>query len=362
MQRLIFFIHSWLGIVAAVFLLVIGLTGSVLVFKTELDQALAPEIVYRSKVSDPRLSADALLKSAKDQLGDYEILGWGPAREKEMNDVLYVGVDGAEEGKFAYIDPSTGKLTIEPTDPTALFTNWLLALHYTLLMDHLGELIAGLMALVFIFLSLTGFWLYRKFWKSFFTLRWGRSLRILSSDIHKMVGIPSVVMNLILGVTGAYFNISHLLHHLQQGELHDEPLSLKQGGWRSTMNFEKVLNEVEKKQASYQTNWVTFPQNETEKMMLFGSTESTHVFRSGYGDQIVIDPVKNQVESITLVKDAGWLGLFVDSFRPLHFGNFGGLFIQILWCFAGLAPAILAVTGMILFWQRKLKVKKRSRV
>ena len=54
-------------------------------------------------------------------------------------------------------------------------------------------------------------WIHRNFWRSLFLLRWKLSGRIFFSDLHKMVGISSVGFNLILGFTGAYWNLTHVL-------------------------------------------------------------------------------------------------------------------------------------------------------
>ena len=48
-------------------------------------------------------------------------------------------------------------------------------------------------------------------------LRWNLSARIFFSDLHKMVGISSVGFNLILGFTGAYWNLTHVVGHLLDG-------------------------------------------------------------------------------------------------------------------------------------------------
>jgi uncharacterized iron-regulated membrane protein len=42
----------------------------------------------------------------------------------------------------------------------------------------------------------------------------------------------------------------------------------------------------------------------------------------------------------------------LDWLSKLHFGTFGGLAIKALWAVLGLAPAVLSVTGMFMFWKR----------
>lgn len=37
---------------------------------------------------------------------------------------------------------------------------------------------------------------------------------------------------------------------------------------------------------------------------------------------------------------------------PVHFGNFGGVGVRLVWLVTGLAPALLAVTGLVLWWTR----------
>ena len=49
-----------------------------------------------------------------------------------------------------------------------------------------------------------------------------------------------------------------------------------------------------------------------------------------------------------------WIG-------PLHFGNFGGFGIRFVWLVAGLAPGVLAVTGLILWWTRVVAPRWRRR-
>jgi uncharacterized iron-regulated membrane protein len=55
----------------------------------------------------------------------------------------------------------------------------------------------------------------------------------------------------------------------------------------------------------------------------------------------------------------------VQYFNAIHFGWFGGsgilgLVIKILWVLLGLAPAVLGITGLIMYWNRYLKRKLRS--
>ena len=42
------------------------------------------------------------------------------------------------------------------------------------------------------------------------------------------------------------------------------------------------------------------------------------------------------------------------GFSAAHYGNFGGWPTKVLWVILGFAPAVLFVTGMIMWWNRVL--------
>jgi len=51
----------------------------------------------------------------------------------------------------------------------------------------------------------------------------------------------------------------------------------------------------------------------------------------------------------------------INQFAPVHFGTFGGLPTRILYVFVGLAPSVLFITGLIMWWHRKRKKNKGDR-
>jgi uncharacterized iron-regulated membrane protein len=47
--------------------------------------------------------------------------------------------------------------------------------------------------------------------------------------------------------------------------------------------------------------------------------------------------------------------------HPLHFGTLWGLGPKILWAFLGMSLPTLTVTGLLMYWNRKLRFLVRSR-
>lgn len=354
MKRRIYQLHSWLGLIAGLALLVIGLTGSILVFKEEIDRIISPELVTVPDASKPRLDHDQFLATLQAELPEHKVVGWGKGPKPGSSDAVYIVKMGDQEGKMLYVDPSTGLPRNRDLEANETVTDWLLTLHYTFFADHVGELVVGIFGIVFCLLGVTGVIIYRNFWKTLFQLRWKKSARLFFSDLHKMVGISSTVFNLLLGFTGAWWNLSHLIGHLVE-DAPEPTVKTVERQWADTVSIEKLVADARVKLPGYQANWVSLPWEPGGDVMMFGGLESQGVLRSPYGSVVVFNGATGELKSATPASETGLWGQILDAFRPLHFGNFGGIPVKILWSLGGLAPAILALSGTFLWWKRKFR-------
>ena len=155
MRRFLLHLHSVVGLVAGLGLIVIGLSGSVLVFRQEIDSLMMPERVLAANVSPQRLDLDVLVARLKQQLDSYEPIGWRPSRSPGKNDQVFVAPDAGGEQKVLWIDPVTGTIHGTPVTPSQTLTGWLLELHYTLFGGQVGVLIAGVFAALLCLLGIS---------------------------------------------------------------------------------------------------------------------------------------------------------------------------------------------------------------
>jgi uncharacterized iron-regulated membrane protein len=354
MKRRLYQLHSWLGLIAGLGLLVIGLTGSILVFKEEIDRLIAPELVMAEDASKPRLDHDRFLSTLQAELPGYKVAGWGKGPKPGSADAAYIIKIGDTEGKMLYADPSTGLPRNRDLSSNETVTDWLLKLHYTFFADHVGEFVVGIFGIIFCLLGITGVIIYRNFWKSLFQLRWKKSARLFFSDLHKMVGISSTAFNLLLGITGAWWNLSHLIGHLVM-EVPEPVVKTVERQWADTVSIEKLVADARAKLPGYQANWISLPHEKGGDIMMFGAMENQGAFRSQYGSIVVFNGETGALKSATPAHQASFGEQILDSFRPLHYGNFGGVTVKILWSLGGLAPAILALSGTFLWWKRKFR-------
>lgn len=352
MRKRLWQLHSWLGLIAGLGLVVIGLTGSVLVFHREITRALSPEIVLRESAPDAeRRALGPMIAAVETAHPDFWVRGWLLYHEGPDRDIVYLTPHAdADAWHVLHVDPATGDISGPPVPRDETIYGWFVELHYTFFADHLGMGITAVFAVIFLILSGTGIYLHRNFFKTLFRLRWGQSWRIISSDVHKAVGIASIPLNLIFGFTGAYWNIAHLAE--EWGHEHDEP-----DAWTTYENRLARLDELpaiaEAKWPGFAFNYVYLPTAEDRQFYVFGRTPESHPFRSRYGSHLWFDADTLEQTYERDLRTAGFWGRAVDAFEPLHFGDFGGLISKLIWCVAGFAPAILALSGFMIWWQRR---------
>jgi uncharacterized iron-regulated membrane protein len=232
-------------------------------------------------------------------------------------------------------------------------------------LKDVGLAITGVLGVALCFLSLSGLYLYRRFWKTLFRLRFKASFRMLSGDAHRMVGVFSVLPNLLLGLTGAFWNVSHTFEHLFESE---EDIAVEEA--EEPLFYEKLfapdfsVAALQEKAGDhitdFETHYISFPWAPGGPFTLWGTREDASVLRNPTGSWVSFDSQSGDIVSkYDVTAQDAWTQV-EDSFEPLHFGNFGGLPIKTLYAAAGLAPAILTLTGMTIWWKRWRKTGRRT--
>lgn len=352
MTKRLWQLHSWLGLLAGAGLLVIGLSGSLLVFHDGIEELIHPGMLRVQPTAAGRLPLDRLIATLQRAFPDYEVTYWTRYQEPGWADVAYLVRHGERAARIASIDQYRGEIRIGQTDPNRTFTGWMLNLHYKFFAGTAGVAITAVLAVLLCLLGLSGLWLYRSFWRHLFRLRWRKSARIFFSDAHKMVGITSVAFNLILGVTGAYFNATELIGHFRGG---GAETSIRPSGrlYAPTISLDQLLATTQGKLPGFKLSYIALPQQPHGAIVLGGRLPTVNPLRSDYGSSATFDAETGRLTATVDMRRASLLTQIVDTFVPVHFGTFGGWPVKILWCLAGLTPGLLATSGSLIWWQRR---------
>lgn len=356
--RVLWRLHSVLGLVVGIPLLVIAITGSILVFKPELEQLLQPELFVSEPTPEGRLPFDALHKKVIEAVPGYVFLGWEFYDEPTRSDKITVVPNGSSGGLDVYLNPYTGEVKGVPTEEAGRPLGWLRKLHYTFLADHAGIFVVGILGVLMALLALTGFLIYRKFWTNLFKMRWRSSLRMLSGNLHKRVGVLSSPIFLILAISGAFWNIPHGWRVLTSDH---EPPSLV--GWElgEGVSLDALIAQSAQELEGFRPTFIRLPNNEGRPLVFFGEIEGQSPLRDRYGSIMLFHPKSGEFLRAAPIMEASIWDQLDNAFFTLHFGTFGGLFTRIIYMVVGLAPGVLAVTGGIVWWQRLRQARQRRR-
>lgn len=360
MTRTLFKIHTWMALAAFIPLLVICLTGSLLVFKHEIDTLLMADKVRVTPGGAGRLSLDRLLDEVNNGVDQHQVVGWVLFQDPDRADLVYVMEHGTSDWSYLLLNQYTGELLSEVRGTSHYLTDWLLDLHYTFLLDHAGMLITAAFSVILCLLGVSGLIIYRKFWKHFFTLRWNKRLTVFFTDFHKMLGVLSTPIFLILGFTGAYWNISHFYleevelagheHHIMSERLYNDQLSLQ-----------ALHDDSQNRISGFTPTYFLMPYEPGVDITFWGEVSGNNPLASEYSSTVSYDAQTGEYKSHYDIRTAGLWAQSVDSFRELHFGTFAGLFSRILWCLAGIAPLALSATGLYVWYARSAKRRQARR-
>jgi len=353
--------HSVSALIAMIPLFLICITGSILVFKVELDNFLMPEKML-VKESSPveRLSLDRLMAKVKAEHTNYEIGSWELFDNGIRTDTVYLIKHHTTQWKKLYINQYTGEILSKPVGLSDNLTDWMLDLHYKLLLDTNGIFLGAIVSLLLLFLGISGIVLYRKFWLYFFTLRFKQARRIFFSDLHKLIGISSAPVLLILAFTGAYWNIAEVVHEVSE-HIVEEPYFITKPLHNAEISVQSLLEDNQKTIHDFKANYLVMPYEPSVNFTFYGKVNSNNPLNSDYANSITYDKDSGEVIHSQDIRSANGLVVAIDSFRKLHFGHFAGLPSKILWCVLGLSPVILSITGLYLYWFRQRRRKPFTR-
>ena len=212
-RRLLAWLHAWIGALAAVFVLMIALTGLAIAFAGALFEWQYPEILSLS--SAPRNEAativpdvDAMLAATVEGYGrPIQILGLlMPGSRIDVDAAMFYGVQaGSDEIVMLGVDPATARYTGDFHLHDA-FGHDLIDLHANLLAGEAGAVFVSVLGLLLAAFALTGLYLWwprgRAAWSKLIDLRIGRlNVRGLFK-LHGLAGIWTALLILYFALTG----------------------------------------------------------------------------------------------------------------------------------------------------------------
>jgi uncharacterized iron-regulated membrane protein len=352
------FILTWTSLICTLFLLLLALTGLPLIFHHEIEELLgdAPrvrELPADTAHLDLQQLVDAALVHRPGEVVQY--LGWDPD-ERNMVLAITAATAGTEPNSSHtfYLDARTGE-AIEAPSANGGFMMVMLRLHVDMYAGLPGKLLLAFMGLLFVLAIVSGTVLYAPFMRrqAFGQVRREKSTRVRWLDLHNLIGVVTLTWALVVGVTGVISACADLLIAAWR----EEALNVLLEPYREAPPLvrlapaSRLLEIAERAAPGMQADFIAFPGTRFSSehhytVFLKGATQLT----SHLLTPVLIDAT---TLGVTATVARPWYMDLMGLSEPLHFGDYGGRPMQILWAALDVLTIIVLGSGVYLWWVRR---------
>jgi uncharacterized iron-regulated membrane protein len=349
-------LHRYIGIVVGLILIVVGLTGSLLVFNTEIEQFMVTQKFGAVAPQEQRIPAEKILETAKAAIANRpELKVTGMVPPKEATSPWQARAFG-EPDSFAqvFVNPYTGQV-MGVLDGKANIMQTILKLHYELLAGDTGMKIAGIAGLLMFVLGVTGLILWPG-WRNLFSglrIKWKAHPQRFNFDIHKVAGVVAATFLVFTGFTGFAWNFSEVAYPAIYAATFSteskEPVSKVISG-KNTIGLGEILQKADIALPGTTATWISIPNKPEEVFAIYRKFPQDI---DDFSNSVYLDRYSGEVLKIANAQNSSLGDRVLNSFSTLHYGTFWGLPTRILYIFVGLAPLILLITGLNMYRLRK---------
>jgi hypothetical protein len=215
---------------------------------------------------------------------------------------------------------------------------------------------------------LTGFLFYKGWFKNLFQLRLKSGIKKLWSDLHKLIGIWSLIFALLIALTGAFYFIELIFLATDNYDnlVPQEPESIEleeRSEFGHTIGLHDLDTYVDSATAAFpelEVYTLRLPETAADYVYLDG--QAGNPLTRNRANKVYLHPVTSEVVHIQKSDELNAAEWITDAVDPLHFGYFGGLFAKIVWFLFGLALSFSILSGTYIWYIRNRQKAKRSRV
>ena len=351
-------VHTWTSLICTLFLLMLALTGLPLIFHHELEHLLGEAPELREMPADaPHLSLQQQVEAAERHRPG-EVVQYFGFEDDEPNGVVAItaataGTEPNSSHTFM-LDARSGEAVEMPAANGGILMV-ILRLHVDMFAGLPGKLLLAFMGVLFVVAIISGVVLYAPIMRrlKFAEVRHEKSTRTRWLDLHNLIGIVTLTWALVVGVTGVISACADLLISAWRTEAlaamvapyRDAPPLTE----RAPVN--QVLTIAAQATPGMQPDFIAFPGTR------FSSEHHYSVFMKGntHLTAHLWTPVLIDARSleVTAIGQRPWYMDALSMSQPLHFGDYGGMPMKVLWAVLDVLTIIVLGSGLYLWWVRR---------
>lgn len=369
--NILFHTHTVSGLVISVALYVIFFAGSISFFRDDIiawerGQSIAPDTQMEAdynQVLDTLAARYGSLYGRNINIRQPHqerniVVSMEPSKDSLASDL-------AKQSVFTYIDTNT----YEEANYFSSYTlgEFIYRLHFFAQIPYpYGYLLSGFVAFFFLFAIVTGVVVHwKKIISNFYIFRPAAKLKTIWTDAHTALGLIGLPFQFVFAVTGAVLIIgttimlgpaSSLIYKNDNEqmfrELMDQPEPLTFAN--DSIGFTGDMNDLIHQATSHWTNAnlsrvvIQNYGDPAMRIIIEGKPQSTDAFL-GLG-RVTFDR-SGQVVSVTEAQSINYVVGADQTMRSLHFGNYGGYGLRIIYFIFGIVSCFVILSG-VLIWVR----------
>ncbi|WP_206245039.1 PepSY-associated TM helix domain-containing protein [Novosphingobium terrae] len=335
-------IHRWSSLACTLFLLLLCVTGLPLIFHDEIDAAGGRLARASSTPGSPPAPLDRVAWRAAQAMGTpVQVFYW---KDEEPGVVHAVTGGGAD----LPMDMHAAR-PLSPPDRKGLdLMGAMLMLHSRLFMGLAGYALLGLAGLLTVLAVVSGVVLYGPFTRDlrFGEIRQGRSKRVAWLDLHNLTGIATAMWLGVVALTGVVNTLEDPLFLLWHAGA--PPVATRSG---PMIAIQQAFEHARTAAPGMVPNSMILPGSP------LGSANAFIVWVHGDSPLTarLFQPVFVDAASGKAALDPGfpWYLRALNLARPLHFGDYGGWPLKILWALLDLVTIMVLCSGLYLWWGKQ---------
>lgn len=354
-------IHKWTSLISTLFILMLCITGLPLIFAHEIEHAMMPELEHVSE-DNVSPSIDSIVAKAEASRPDEELLYLFFDEEEPLMFATTAPNKMAAPDDFYYqvYDLRTGN-KIDMPQPNEGIMYIITKLHVDMFAGLPGMLFLGTMALLMLIAIISGVVLYTPFMRrvEFGEMRQGKNIRTRWLDLHNLLGIVTVVWLFVVGLTGAINTLATPIERMWQAtELSEMASSYKDLPVPNEfVSYETVIKTIKNVRPDLTLMTIAMPSTPFASphhfgLYMVGNTALT----SRLLTPALVDAKTGELSAIREMP-AYVKTLFLS--QPLHFGDYGGMPLKIIWTVLDLLTIVVLISGLYL-WLARRKTKSKA--
>lgn len=362
MRRFFFQLHLWVGVLTGLYLSIVCVTGSALVFRIDIQRALYP-VLLTAGASEPLVDPLTVMERVSRAYPDHVLSG--VEAPTTARDTYLAYVTKGSSFLTVLVDPVSADVLGEL--PRRTLVGAIQELHFNLMLGRAGRVFNGVGAGCALVMCLTGlaiWWPGPRGVLRALTVNVRRTGRRITWELHRAVGAWSVLFLLMWGATGLSFSFPSAFRSAV-GWLSPvtvaRPPSSSAADTRPTVGkppWGAQLARAQQLVPGRPVARVVLPAHDRAALLIMFAPESPTptgaALESVYLDQFTGEPLPyNRGPQTTGDR-------IVSAMVPLHIGDVGHRNVKYVWFIMGLTPPLLFGTGLAMWWTRVVRPRLAS--